>query len=64
MALTASSVCVIKPRPDVDGQPCEMHCWHLSRHRLSPDDHRARYRFKPHYPMESETYTLTRSDPA
>jgi predicted transcriptional regulator len=48
----------------IDGKPYKTLRRHLSRHGLTPEQYRKRYRLKPDYPMVSENYTQMRRDMA
>ncbi len=48
----------------IDGKPYKTLKRHLSRHGLTPDEYRRRYKLKPDYPMVSETYSEARRDMA
>ena len=44
----------------IDGKPYKTLRRHLSRHGLTPEQYRERYKLKPDYPMVSESYSETR----
>ena len=48
----------------IDGKPYKTLKRHLSRHGLTPDEYRRRYKLKPDYPMVSATYSEARRDMA
>ena len=44
----------------IDGKPYKTLRRHLSRHGLTAEDYRARYKLKPDYPMVAEEYSARR----
>ena len=48
----------------IDGKPYKTLKRHLSRHGLTPEQYRERFKLKPDYPMVSENYSQTRRDMA
>ena len=48
----------------IDGKPYKTLRRHLSRHGLTPEQYRERYKLRPDYPMVSESYSAMRRDMA
>ena len=48
----------------IDGRPYKTLSRHLSRHGLTPDAYRARYKLKADYPMVAEGYSEQRRETA
>ncbi|QHL91039.1 transcriptional regulator [Sphingomonas changnyeongensis] len=46
----------------IDGKPYKSLKRHLSRHGLTPEQYRERYKLKPDYPMVAENYAKQRRD--